>query len=170
VLIYSRARREIWRVADSTYMIDGKDPAYKYFPQEDVWCDLRRIILEAAQLQGKTEKELLDNDSSWDLLTPVIAQAKIFANKTGPYGYGVLNGMDVPEDLIDVVRVADGAREIVFASDGYPEVFPTFAETEKRMMQIVQEDPLMCRIHPQVKGVKKGYVSFDDRTYVRFAV
>lgn len=166
LLVWSRARREIWRVADSTFLLDGA-PNYKTFPQEQTLAELRRAFLCAKIAKGATEKELLDNDITWDLVTPIIAELKIFANYDGPFGYGVLNGAPVPPAHIEVFSAA-GAGEIVLASDGYPEVFPTLEATEKDLKRIVADDPLMYRLHPQVKGVKKGHVSFDDRSYIRF--
>lgn len=166
LLLYSRAKKEIWRVADSTFLIDGM-ANYKVFPQEETWCQLRRAYLCAKIARGATEQELLENDPSWDLLTPLIADFKIFANYAGPYGYGVYNGTDIPEMHVEIYD-ASGAKEIVFASDGYPEVFGTLAETEAHIKKVLADDPLMYKIFPQVKGVKRGHVSFDDRTYVRF--
>ena len=172
-LIYSRARREIWRVSDSTFIVDGGPPQMRFFAQERTWCDLRRAWLQGQMVMGKTEAELLDNDGSWDLLTPLIKSFKLFANNdhtmAHPFGFGVVNGAHVPDRYVEVFE-AEGAREIVFASDGYPEVFPTFEATETALRHTLQQDPLMYRIHPQVKGMRKGWQSFDDRSYIRFTV
>lgn len=165
LLLYSHARREIWRVADSSFMIDG-NAHYRSFAQEDVWSQLRRAHLYSKMARGATREELLEKDPSWELLTPIISEFKIFANYDGPYGYGVLNGMDVPECHIEVFD-AKSAREIVMATDGYPEIFGTLAETEKHLADTLEKDPLMTEFYPQVKGVKKGWLSFDDRAYIR---
>lgn len=166
LLVYSRARAEIWRVADSSFMVDGA-ANYKTFPQETTLAQLRRAHICAKLAKGSTEAELLDHDLSWDLLTPIIAELKVFANYDGPFGYGVLNGAPVPEAHIEVFPVPR-AEEIVFASDGYPEIYPTLEATEAELQRVLKEDPLMYKLHPQVKGVKKGQVSFDDRSYIRF--
>jgi len=165
-LIYSVAHREIWRIADSTFVIDGRGN-YKMFPQEKTWVELRRAYLHAEIARGKTEEDLLLNDSSWNLLTPLIGEFKIFANYDGPYGYGVINGTKIPDTHVEVYP-APQAVEIIFASDGYTEVESTLVETEKYLKELVTNDPLMYRTQPQVKGVKPGYVSFDDRSYIRF--
>lgn len=166
LLVYSRARQEIWRVADSTFMLNGK-AHYRSFPQEETWAQLRRAFICAKLAKGMTEQQLLDEDPSWHLLTPIISELKVFANHSGPFGYGVLNGSEIPAMHIEVFD-AKRAGEIVFASDGYPEVFPTLQETEAHLAKTLAEDPLMYRLYPQVKGVKKGHVSFDDRAYIRF--
>lgn len=166
LLVYSHAAKEVWRVADSTFVIDGK-ANYKFFPQEQTVADLRRAFLCARIAKGATEAQLRDDDISWDLITPLIKEMKIFANYDGPFGYGVLNGSTVPRVHIEIFP-AKNAHEIILASDGYVEVFGTLAETEAVLKRIVTEDPLMYKLHPQVKGVKKGHVSFDDRSYIRF--
>ena len=166
LLVYSVARKEIWRVADSTFVIDGRGN-HKTFPQEATWCELRKAYLSAQLARGKTEADLLAHDPTWDVLTPLIAEFKVFANYDGPYGYGVLNGSHIPDAHVEVYP-APHAVEIIFASDGYPEVESTLAETEKYLLQLVKDDPLFYKLAPQVKGVKKGHVSFDDRSYIRF--
>lgn len=166
LLVYSRARNEIWRVADSTFVMDGK-ANYKFFPQELTVADLRRTFICAKLAKGMTEAQLLDEDISWDLITPIIREFKIFANYDGPFGYGVLNGSVIPKTHIEIFTVGN-TKEIILASDGYLEVFGTLAETESVLKKIVATDPLMYKLHPQVKGVRKGHLSFDDRSYIRF--
>lgn len=172
-LIYSRMRREIWRVADSSFIVDDA-PANMYsFAQEHVWCALRRVLIQAKLVRGLSEADLLADDSTWDVLVPLIQSGAVFANSAHahahPYGFGVINGSHVPDRYVEVFDVA-GAREIVFASDGYPEIFSTLAATEAALHQTLAQDPLMYKIHPQVKGMRKGWQSFDDRSYVRFSV
>lgn len=173
VLIYSKARQEIWRVADSTFIVNGGDANMRFFAQERTWCDLRRAWLQAQMVRGMSEADLLADDKSWELLTPLIGALKVFANSehamAHPYGFGVINGSHVPDRYVEVFDAAD-AREIVFASDGYPEVLPTLAQTEESLRKAIAQDPLMYKIYPQVKGVRKGWQSYDDRSYIRFSV
>lgn len=166
LVMYSRQRREIWRVADPTFMINGLSNT-KAFPQEENWAQLRRAYICSRLAKGDPEDSLRDNDPTWELLSPMMAEFKVFTNYDGPFGYGVLNGTNVPDAHLEIFS-ADHAREIVLASDGYPYVASTLEETEKVLQYIVTEDPLMYRLYPQVKGVKPGYVSFDDRSYLRF--
>lgn len=172
-LIYSKARGEIWRVADSTFIVDGGDANMRFFAQERVWCDLRRAWLQAQMVRGMSESDLLADDKSWELLTPLIGALKVFANSdhamAHPYGFGVINGSHVPDRYVEVFD-AEGAKEIVFASDGYPEVRATLDDTETALRHTLTADPLMYKLHPQVKGVRQGWQSYDDRSYIRFTV
>lgn len=173
VLIYSRARREIWRVADSSFLVDGGPANMRFFVQEKVWCDLRRVLLQVQMVRGHTVEDLLQHDTSWEVLTGLIAQSKVFMNSdhamAHPYGYGVINGTPVPDRYVEVFDAAE-AREIVFASDGYPEPLPTLAASEAALARVLAEDPLMYKIFPQTKGVRAGNRSYDDRSYIRFQV
>lgn len=171
LLMYSRARKEIWRVADSTFMMDGGPAHMFFFAQERIWCDLRRAWLQAQMVRGYSVEDLLADDQSWQLLTPLIGALKVFANSdhgmAHPYGYGVVNGARIPDRYIEVFDASD-ATEIVFASDGYPDVRATLAETEAALARTLADDPLMYKIYPQVKGLRQGWQSYDDRSYIRF--
>ena len=56
---------------------------------------------------------------------------------------------------------------MVLASDGYPELCGTLAESEEMLREINEEDPLCIGRNAGVKGIMEGMESFDDRAYVR---
>ena len=60
--------------------------------------------------------------------------------------------------------------QVVLASDGYPVLKDTLAESEKSLDELLQKDPQCLWENRGTKGLVKGNQSFDDRTYVRFAV
>ena len=51
-----------------------------------------------------------------------------------------------------------------------PVLKDTLAESEKSLDELLQKDPQCLRENRGTKGLVKGNQSFDDRTYVRFAV
>ena len=59
---------------------------------------------------------------------------------------------------------------IVLASDGYPVLKGTLAESERELSEILKNDPLCYKVYCSTKGLKKGNVSFDDRSYIRFSL
>ena len=101
-------------------------------------------------------------------------KATAFANKRGSaYGYSVLNGEEIPEELIKVIRLSEfsgSEHEIILASDGYPVLKPTLQQSEWELEYIMREDPQCCRMYESTKGLKSGNKSFDDRTYIRFQI
>jgi glycerophosphoryl diester phosphodiesterase len=64
---------------------------------------------------------------------------------------------------IDVSR----AREIVLATDGYPFLKPTLAESEAALRELLRKDPMLVTLYQATKGIMQGNCSFDDRAYLR---
>lgn len=61
-------------------------------------------------------------------------------------------------------------QEIVLASDGYPFLKPTLAESEAALEHLIARDPQCIHDFIATKGLEEGNKSFDDRTYIRFKV
>jgi hypothetical protein len=165
LLLYSGKRKEIWRLADSPFMVDGVENQ-KPIPTIGPLTEFRRLIHAAHEATGVTEDELLKNDPVAALWTQVIPRGEAIVNRPGPFGFGMINGDAVPAAFIEVHPVPQ-AKDIVLASDGYPRLFGTMDETEAHLQGVIARDPRMVREYPQVKGVKPGCVSFDDRSYMR---
>lgn len=163
--VYSVARQEIWRLGDVAFMLDGavSDGGKDY---DRITSEARALMLEIALRQGRTLESFAEDDPGRALIAPLLAGQHNFANASGPYGYGVIDGRAVPREYIDIVPVE--VVEIVLASDGYPEVCATLEESEARLAEILKEDPMQFRLHKSTKGLQAGQVSFDDRSYIRF--
>eukprot|EP00978_Attheya_sp_CCMP212_P011107 scaffold27157_cov59-Attheya_sp.AAC.1 len=87
------------------------------------------------------------------------------------YRYWVLDGFPINLDEGMLVHsVPSNAKEVILATDGYPDIFETLQETEAHWNTIINQDPLMIRQYPSTKGVQPGAESFDDRTYLRIAL
>lgn len=167
LLVYSAARREIWRVGDAHFMADGK--VFMGSKEiDDITVAARAAMVDAMLQRGMAVKEILSNDVGRNFIQPLLNVQHYLANNAeARYGYGVIDGRDVPEKFIEVFKVPD-AREIVFASDGYPQLLPTLAESEKYLFDLLQEDPLLYRGFKSTKALAPGQVSYDDRAYIRF--
>ena len=165
-IIYSKSRREVWRVADLLLMMDGVLYAQEK-PIDRITSSARSFMIAAALRQGVSESDILQNDIGRAFIAPMLEKQHFFANRPGLYGYGVIDGSFVPDEFIEVFD-ASGAREIVFSSDGYPRLFPALKESEDYLAVVLREDPLLFKKHLSMKGLQPGLVSFDDRTYVRF--
>lgn len=84
------------------------------------------------------------------------------------YGFEVINGFDVDFSRIQTIKVPKEIQTIVLASNGYPFLIDTLPDTEKLLKIILDLDPLCFREYKSAKGLKKGNLSFDDRTYIKF--
>ena len=165
VLIYSIARREIWVFGDCMFRINGKN--YQHAKKgDDLMSELRAFCFEAARLQNL---DYGDRDYGREQILPFLRMAMLFANQESPYGYDVLNGGPIHPEHVIVYSLKPG-DEVVLASDGYPELFDTLAETEEYLMRVLPEDPMCIGVLKSTKGMKPGNVSYDDRSYLRFTV
>lgn len=167
-IIFSKARNEIWSVGDCQCLINGE--VFTHEKEIDkINSDMRALVLQMEKQEGKTEKELLKDDVGRKFILPVLEKQHIFANKTGRFSYGVFNGTPVPDEHIVIHKVKQG-DEIVLASDGYPYLKSTFAESERLLKEELETNPLCDGEYRSTKGKAEDNISFDDRTYIRFKV
>ena len=152
-ILYSKAKNEVWMVGD---------------------CQaIRRVELIR---RGFTPQEARKT------IEPLLIQAMLEGqNKT----YTVIDGFPIYQKGVKVVSlnapqknvetdVADSlplpTKEIVLASDGYPFLKPTLAESEEALAHLLAYDPQCTHKFIATKGIVEGNKSFDDRTYIRFQI
>lgn len=86
-------------------------------------------------------------------------------------GYSVVDGFPIPRQHVRVITLDFQSWEIVLASDGYPFLCSTLAESERRLQQQRIADPLnMGPDFQATKGFHPDNLSFDDRSYIRFRI
>ena len=170
-ILYSKAKNEVWMVGDCQAIIDGK--LYENNkPFEDIVARRRVELIR----QGFTPQEARKT------IEPLLIQAMLEGqNKT----YTVIDGFPIYRKGVKVVSlnapqknvetdVADSlphpAKEIVLASDGYPFLKPTLAESEEALAHLLAYDPQCTHEFIATKGIVVGNKSFDDRTYIRFQI
>lgn len=170
-ILYSKAKNEVWMVGDCQTIIDGK--LYENNkPFEDIVARRRMELIR----QGFTPQEARKT------IEPLLIQAMLEGqNKT----YTVIDGFPIYQKGVKVVSlnapqknvetdVADSlplpTKEIVLASDGYPFLKPTLAESEEALAHLLAYDPQCTHEFIATKGIVVGNKSFDDRTYIRFQI
>lgn len=169
--VYSEKRREIWLIGDCQVCVDG----ISYLnpkPSDEILAQMRSLVLNIVRVQ--CPEKFLEKETqkmARDLIEPWILGATVFANDgSSSYGYSVLNGQEIPEALIRVIRLDQEEHEVILTSDGYPRVEATLERSEAALAEVLREDRECCRLYRSTKGVKEGCKSFDDRTYIRFVV
>ena len=112
-----------------------------------------------------SESSILEHDEGRDhIINDIIASMRL-QNKT----FSVIDG--TPIYLRGVKRIpAENAHEIVLATDGYPFLYPTLAESEAALKNLLTNDPCCMEIYQATKACMKGQQSFDDRAYLRFNI
>ena len=170
-ILYSKAKNEVWMVGDCQAIIDGK--LYENNKPFEEIVARRRVELIR---QGFTPQEARKT------IEPLLIQAMLEGqNKT----YTVIDGFPIYQKGVKVVSlnapqknvetdVADSlplpTKEIVLASDGYPFLKPTLAESEEALAHLLAYDPQCTHEFIATKGIVVGNKSFDDRTYIRFQI
>ncbi|MDR3005565.1 MAG: hypothetical protein LBV14_15205 [Acidovorax sp.] len=167
LLVYSRSRAEIWVLGDGWACIDDEVHQLS-IPYADAYTLLRCTYLHALLASGTTVTSLIEHDPTLALISPFIRkQSKIQNRLPLPYGYGIMDGSPDCSHYVRVLPVGPG-KQVILASDGYPLIHNSLAASEDYLQALLSRDPLMIHEHPQVKGLRPGQVSFDDRSYIRF--
>lgn len=169
--VYSRHFNTIWLIGDCQAYFNGE---LVQNPKriDDVFAEVRSILLQGEILRGSNEKDLLEHDIGFEMIKPLIQKQYNFQNSTPDcdLSYPVINGYPIPPELIKTVSIPDGITEIALATDGYPKIGATLNESEHILKDLMERDPLCIRENLATKGLKNGHISFDDRLYVRFSV
>lgn len=167
VVIYNAVRREIVRVGDCAFRLHGRtDAPTKRIDQ--IAADARAALLEAVRLAGTLEAT--EPDPGIEMIAPLLGMQGMFQNHPDhPLGFGVLDGHTVPLRYLEVVDVGD-AKELILASDGYPVVCDTLAESESQLTLALAVDPLCVGRLRSTKGLAPEQVRFEGRSYLRLRI
>lgn len=164
VLIYNHLRRELWSVGDCRFLLNGV--YHKNEKKLDTLLSaLRKMAIEALLLEGHSEADLLEHDLSREMILPFLQRQSLFIDTTSEFSYSIIDNAHTPNQ-ITVLPVPKGS-ELVMATDGYPVLKGTLADSEAALEAALQEDPLCYKLYPSTKGLGKDQLSFDDRTYLR---
>ena len=165
VVIFSRLRREIWMIGDCLCLLNGElleNPK----PYEQTLAEMRAVKVNELLAQGRTAEEIQMNDEARASIIPRMLEEMKGQNVT----YSVVDGFQIPEQLVPVIALDFRPWEIVFASDGYPFLCNTLSESEEKLRHQLETDPLNIGDFKATKALVPGNLSFDDRTYIRFLV
>ena len=157
----------LWRVGDCPFRMNGITYDNE-FEVETIAARQRAVTIEAMILNGHRIEDLLGDPGYLDSFSPYFHSLLDFANRdTHPLGFGVINGLRVPDNLVQVFDIPKTVSELIITSDGYPVVADTLADTEVALEGLLKRDPLCIREHICSKGLTHDQVSFDDRTYLK---
>ena len=169
----------IVRVGDCQYFLDGAghNPGLKV---DRVKANLRWVeILEALGdidpfVPSIYRDELVRSDPTKELMKGMnIRWQQPYRNVPGQYGYAVMNGMSVPNDLIEIIPVPSRTRRVTLTSDGIPQslILPTLEATINAFQEALERDPL-CIGRGMLGGVRPAnlmkngrFGAYDDFTF-----
>jgi len=166
---YSKARQQIFRLKDVKIAVNNAEIAGEIAVVEAL-VQARTALLHGHLAAGRTVEQLLTEDPSRVIYNAFSEQNFALLNHAdSPYGFGVVDGNAVPEQFIETIDVPEGA-EVILASDGYPVLKYSLADSEAVLAEILAQDQLLIGTYPQPRALVTGGVSFDDRSWLRFSI
>ena len=168
LIIYSVSKKEVWSFGDCMLKINDKE--FHNIKEVDMLLsNLRSLYVQLLKSENNELSDEMLSDMSRERILPLLKRCTFFANKNVPYGYDVIDGGKINPEHVKVYAVQKGDH-VVLASDGYPKLFDTLEDTESYLLKALAQDPLCINTLCGTKGVAKGNVSYDDRTYVSFSI
>jgi len=172
-IIYSRLHREIWMIGDCQGLVtpkvqDSEAPQESYYldnpkPSEQELAEKRAEIIKASP---KPWDHFLSDDTARKAIIPSMLETMRQQNNN----YSVFDGFPVDMSHVKTLTLDFRSWDIVLATDGYPFLCSTLAESEERLAWQRENDPLNIGQFKATKAFTPGNNSFDDRAYIRFTV
>ena len=174
-IIYSNQKKEVWMVGDCQAIINGK-----------LYDNSKPYEQEIAQKRVELIAQGLSPAEARKQIEPLLIKAMLSGqNQT----YTVVDGFPIYREGVKIVvlkmkpasssietyfqehpKPVSSPNEVVLASDGYPFLKPTLAESEAALAEQIANDPQCIHDFIATKGLVAGNKSFDDRTYIRFII
>lgn len=163
-IIYSAAIRQVWLVGDCQCLVNEKHYDNSK-PNEVVLAEKRATFLLNMIRHGKTSvQEIMEGQ---DYGRKFILKDLVESCKWQNISYPVIDGFHIPLSHVKVVNVPVSTDFLVLASDGYPKLYPTLKESESALNIQLTNDPLCINTFKATKGLRSGFKSFDDRSYLK---
>jgi hypothetical protein len=171
MIVYSRARRELWSIGDCQALIGDEFVCHRKYVDE-VTTAARAYYLKSELLRGADASALIENDPGRAFIAELLERQTYFQNNpaAGEYFYAMLDGFPVPEKGLFVQPIPARTTALVLASDGYPALKSTLKESEAARQTVIRRDPLLIEGYKSTKGARAGWLSFDDRAYLRLTI
>lgn len=161
-IVFSRLNRQLWLIGDCQCLV-GNEYYDNPKPYEQELAERRAAIIR----QSPTPWDhYLSNDTARTAVIPRMLETM----KQQNVSYAVIDGFPIPEQHVRIVTLDFQPWQIVMASDGYPFLCPTLAESEAKLSEQKSHDPLNIGAFKATKAFVEGNNSFDDRAYIRFDV
>ena len=161
-IVFSRLNRQLWLIGDCQCLV-GNEYYDNPKPYEQELAERRAAIIR----QSPTPWDhYLSNDTARAAVIPRMLETM----KQQNVSYAVIDGFPIPEQHVRIVTLDFQPWQIVMASDGYPFLCPTLAESEAKLLEQKTHDPLNIGAFKATKAFVAGNNSFDDRAYIRFDV
>lgn len=152
-ILYNCARHEVWMVGDCQAIVAGT--LYENGKPYEAQIARKRVELMRQGLSPTEARKLIE---------PLLVKAMLEGQNKS---YAVIDGFPIYQGGVPIFSVP-ASSEVVLASDGYPFLKSSLAESEAALAKQIANDPQNVESFIATKGLVDGNKSFDDRTFVRF--
>lgn len=168
--IYSAFQNEVWLIGDCQCRISKEN--YKNEKLSDnILANLRALVIETMIENGSlTIETLKKKDVGREVIFPFLKDQYIYQNREteSPYRYSVIDGFNPHLNDVKIIKVE--SKEVILASDGYPILFDTLKDTEKKLKNFLKVDKMCFKEFKSTKGCLDEYNSYDDRAFIKFEI
>ena len=174
ILVFDSLLETIWSVGDCLVALSGDKIMEQYnygFEVDKLLSHMRFLVHEELASQGKPwNPESDEKDPGREAILPFLKIQGLLSNTTGDFTYGVVNGLPIPSEHIKIIPVLREVNDIYLATDGYPTIMVngevSYEKAEKYLKELLIEDPLCIGRLRGTKGLVKGNLSHDDRSWL----
>lgn len=167
--IFSLKRRVVWIVGDCQCRFAGKTYTNEKLIDR-ILSEVRGDVIREFIRRGVSEEAIKHSDPGRNFIIELLMEQRYFRNDTNRenfYRYPILDGSEIEPALVPEFSVPEGCDELVLASDGYPKLFDTLAESETELSRLLETDSLCIGENAGTKGLMHGQTSYDDRCFLR---
>lgn len=176
-VIYSAARHEIWQIGDcpfATVSHDGTLCEYRNEKEIDkVLASWRAAVNNSLLSRGMVKTaDLMTHDNGRVIIQPFITRQLTYQNHPSHrFAYAAVDGRTIPPaSLLRCYPIPVGTKEIILASDGFPQLFATLTQTLNHLTHLIHIDPLCTTLLCATKGMTAGANLPDDASYLRLDI
>ncbi len=169
--VLSRQRREVWLFGDCQCRFNGETHTNGKLV-DTILARIRGEAIHYLLEHGHSADDIRRHDRGRALIYDALREQTHFQNdpdKDNPFRYTVIDGQPMDIDTVPVLHIG-AARRLVLATDGYPVLSDTLRETEARLKELLEADPLCIGPNAATKCLMEGQVSFDDRTFISISL
>lgn len=174
VIVFDSILDIIWSVGDCLAALEGNGILEEYdygFEVDKLLSHMRFLVHQELISNGKPwNPESEEKDPGREAILPFLKIQGLLSNTTGDFTYGVMNGLSVPSEHIKTVKVSPKINNIYLVSDGYPAIVVDgvvlYERAEEYLKELLLEDPLCIGRLRSTKGLVKGNLAHDDRSWL----
>jgi len=177
IIVFDSILDVVWSVGDCLLALEGNRILEQYdygFEVDKLSSHMRFLVHQELASQGKPwNPESEEKDPGREAILPFLKIQGLLSNTTGDFTYGVMNGLPIPLEHIKTIKVSKEITNIYLASDGYPSIVidgkVSYEKAEEYLQELLLEDPLCIGRLRGTKGLVKGNLAHDDRSWLHIA-